>query len=118
VATQPTAVLSRMPKPGSGEVITPVKVKTITVKAGQCSDRDAGARWSRTRRRPALRPQLRAKRSSSAAAGARPGVLGVLPVEPASQPGTYQMASATSVPVQLAPASTQAARKIDPRRPG
>src|SRR5439155_9524090 len=33
-ATQPAAVLSRTPKPGSGEVITPVKVKTITVKAG------------------------------------------------------------------------------------
>src|SRR5258708_27432817 len=33
-ATQSAAVLSRTPKPGSGELITPVKVKTITVKAG------------------------------------------------------------------------------------
>jgi D-alanyl-D-alanine carboxypeptidase len=124
-ATQPAAVLSRVPKPGSGEVITPVKVKTITVKAGNVQTAAlmplvshapqasvAPANFAHAAPAPAVGAPL------PPPPGARPGVLGVLPVEhPGSQPATYQMASASSVPVQLTTASTQPARKVDPRRP-
>jgi D-alanyl-D-alanine carboxypeptidase len=122
-ATQPTAVLSRAPRPGSGEVITPVKVKTITVKAGNVQTAMLVPLVSHAPQ-ASVAPANFAQNAPAVAAplapppGARPGVLGVLPVEPpSSQPATYQMASASSVPAQLAAASTQPARKVDPRRP-
>ena len=118
VATQPTGVLSRTPKPGSGEAITPVKVKTITVKAGNVQTAMLVPLVSHAPQASVAPPSFAPSAALPPPPGARPGVLGVLPVDPpASQPGTYQMASATSVPVQVAPASTQGARKIDPRRP-
>jgi len=117
-ATEPAAVLSRAPKPGSGEVITPVKVKTITVKAGNVQTAMLVPLVSPAPQASVAPPSFAPSAALPPPPGARPGVLGVLPVEPSpSQPGTYQMASAASVPVQLAPASTQPARKIDPRRP-
>jgi D-alanyl-D-alanine carboxypeptidase len=122
-APQPAAVLARTPKPGSGEVITPVKVKTITVKAGNVQTAMLVPLVSHAPQ-ASVAPANFAQSAPAVAAplapppGARPGVLGVLPVEPpASQGATYQMASAASVPAQLTPASTQAARKVDPRRP-
>ncbi|MEN3381210.1 MAG: D-alanyl-D-alanine carboxypeptidase [Hyphomicrobiales bacterium] len=118
VATQPTGVVSRTPKPGSGEAITPVKVKTITVKAGNVQTAMLVPLVSHAPQASVAPPSFAPSAALPPPPGARPGVLGVLPVDPpASQPGTYQMASATSVPVQLAPASTQPSRKIDPRRP-
>ena len=121
--SQPAAVLSRAPKPGSGEAITPVKVKTITVKAGNVQTAMLVPLVSHAPQASVAPPNFAQSAPAVAAPlgpppGARPGVLGVLLVEqPASQPGTYQMASASSVPVQLPAASQQVARKIDPRRP-
>jgi D-alanyl-D-alanine carboxypeptidase len=121
-ATQSAAVLSRTPKPGSGELITPVKVKTITVKAGNVQTAMLVPLVSHAPQ-ASVAPANFAQNAPFAAPlppppGARPGVLGVLPVEPpANQGATYQMASASSVPAQLTPASTQPARKVDPRRP-
>jgi D-alanyl-D-alanine carboxypeptidase len=118
---QPTAVLSRTPKPGSGEVITPVKVKTITVKAGNVQTAMLVPLVSHAPQ-ASVAPANFAQSAPTVAAplapppGARPGVLGVLPVEqPANAPAVYQMASASSTP--LTTASTQPARKVDPRRP-
>jgi D-alanyl-D-alanine carboxypeptidase len=118
-ATQSATVLSRAPKPGSGEAITPVKVKTITVKAGNVQTAMLVPLVSHAPQASVAPPNFAQNAAPlGPPPGARPGVLGVLPVEqPASQPGTYQMASASSVPVQLPPASQQMARKIDPRRP-
>ena len=122
-ATQSAAVLSRTPKPGSGELITPVKVKTITVKAGNVQTAMLVPLVSHAPQ-ASVAPSNFAQSAPAVTAplgpppGARPGVLGVLPVEPpANQGATYQMASASSVPAQLTPASTQAVRKVDPRRP-
>jgi len=122
-ATQSAAVLSRTPKPGSGELITPVKVKTITVKAGNVQTAMLVPLVSHAPQ-ASVAPANFAQNAPAIGAplppppGARPGVLGVLPVEPpANQGATYQMASAASVPAQLTAASTQAARKVDPRRP-
>ena len=83
-----TAVLSRAPKPGSGELITPVKVKTITVKAGNVQTAmlvplvsHAPQATILNHRRP---PKLRQARTRShrrpVPARHAPGVL--LPVEP------------------------------------
>jgi D-alanyl-D-alanine carboxypeptidase len=119
--TQSAAVLSRTPKPGSGELITPVKVKTITVKAGNVQTAMLVPLVSHAPQ-ASVAPANFAQNAPAAPLGpppgARPGVLGVLPVEPPpSQGATYQIASASSVPAQLTPASTQVARKVDPRRP-
>jgi D-alanyl-D-alanine carboxypeptidase len=117
-ATQPGAVLARAPKPGSGEVITPVKVKTITVKAGNVQTAALVPLVSHAPQASVAPANFAHGAPLPPPPGARPGVLGVLPVEqPASQGATYQMASASSVPVQLTTASTQPARKVDPRRP-
>jgi D-alanyl-D-alanine carboxypeptidase len=113
--------LSRQPKPGTAEPINPVKVKTITVKAGnvqtamlvpltgpapQASVAPPHFAKSAVLTEPTLPP------------GARPGVLGVLPVEAPRaalpQPATYEVASATSVPVTTASLST---RSPHPRGP-
>jgi D-alanyl-D-alanine carboxypeptidase len=122
-ATQSASVLSRTPKPGSGELITPVKVKTITVKAGNVQTAMLVPLVSHAPQ-ASVAPANFAQSAPAVAGplgpppGARPGVLGVLPVEqPASQGATYQMASASSVPAQLTTASAQAARKVDPRHP-
>jgi D-alanyl-D-alanine carboxypeptidase len=107
---QAAAAFARAPKPGSNEVINPVKVKTITVKAGNVQT-------------AALVPLVAPVPQASVAPahfaphapaplgpppGARPGVLGTLPVEPkhlapaaaaAPSASIYQTASATSAPV-------------------
>jgi D-alanyl-D-alanine carboxypeptidase len=123
-APQASPALSRPPRPGSGEPINPVKVKTISVKAGNVQT-------------AALAPLVIAAPQATIAPahfqsitgaplpappGARPGVLGVLPVERAPAPGqiaappagaapaTYATASATSTPVTLEPARPAQAR--------
>lgn len=124
VPAQPAAAPTRAPKPGSGEAITPVKVKTITVKAGNVQTAMLVPLVSHAPQSTVAPANFARSGQSEAAAGAplppppgaRPGVLGVLPVEqPASAPGAYQLASASSTP--LTTASTQPARKVDPRRP-
>ena len=115
-AAAPRAVLARAPKPGSGEPINPVKVKTITVKAGNVQTAalvplvaptpQAAQSRRRTSRRTRAAP-LRRRR-------ARPGVLGVLPAEPAQPATVYQTAAATSAPVTT---ESVAPRQPHPRGP-
>jgi D-alanyl-D-alanine carboxypeptidase len=113
----PTAV--HQPRPGSGEPINPVKVKTITVRAGNVQTAMliplvspapqatvAPAHFAAT---------ARVVTAPTPPPGARPGILGVLPVEaPAPTPALYDAAAATSTPVTL-PAA--AARSPHPRGP-
>ena len=114
----PAPALSRAPRPGSGEVITPVKVKTITVKAGNVQTAMLVPLVSHAPQ-ATVAPANFARSTSDAQPapppGARPGVLGVLPAEqPASAPAVYQTASASSTPFTTA--STQA-RQPNPRGP-
>jgi D-alanyl-D-alanine carboxypeptidase len=143
-APQATATFSRAPKPGSGEPINPVKVKTITVKAGNVQTAAlvplvapapqatvAPAHFAPHAPAPqaAVPPAHFAPHAAAPLApppGARPGVLGVLPVEPqritppapspapAAAASIYQTASATSVPVTT---ESTAPRHPHPRGP-
>jgi D-alanyl-D-alanine carboxypeptidase len=101
-AVATSQVLSRSPKPGSGEPINPVKVKTITVKAGNVQTAMLV---------PLVAPTPQAAQAPAhfaPTAAARPGALGVLPAEP--QPAAvYQTAAAAS-----APATTES---VGPRQP-
>jgi D-alanyl-D-alanine carboxypeptidase len=104
--------LSRQPKPGSGEPINPVKVKTITVKAGNVQtamlvpltgpapqSSVAPAHFA------ASAPRVMAPTPS---AGARPGAL--MPAEaPAPTAAVYEIASASSTPVTSASMSARSA---------
>lgn len=123
VTTQPITplaapVAAHQPKPGSGEPINPVKVKTITVKAGNVQTAMLVPLVS-----PA--PQATVAPAHFAAnppvvtaptppPGARPGILGVLPVE-APAPAIYDTAAATATQVAL-PAAP-AVRPPHPRGP-
>ena len=119
--TEPTkpeaapATFARAPKPGSGEPINPVKVKTITVKAGNVADRRADPA---RRPDPAGRPGARAFRPGDAcrgrAAGSRPGTLGTLPAETAQPATVYQTAAVTSAPITT---ESVAPRQPHPRGP-
>ena len=123
---QSATVLSRTPKPGSGEPINPVKVKTITVKAGNVQTADAGparrARAAGDRRAAALRRERASGAPLAPPPGARPGVLGVLPVEPptgqrrAALSGRGGLLSAASQSPRPHPRST-APRQPHPRGP-
>src|SRR6185503_17845512 len=110
--------LSRQPKPGSGEPINPVKVKTITVKAGNVQTAMLVPLTGPAPQASVAPPHF-AKSAvvmePTTPPGARPGVLGVLPVEaPAAKPAVYETAAATSVPVTTA---STAPRPTHPRRP-
>jgi D-alanyl-D-alanine carboxypeptidase len=103
-----SAPLARAPQPGSGEPINPVKVKTITVRAGPVQTAALGLVSPVPQ--ASVAPAHFAATSAAAAPlppppGARPGVLGVLPAE---QPAAFQTASASSTPVP-APAAPQRA---------
>jgi D-alanyl-D-alanine carboxypeptidase len=125
-APQTTASLAKPPKPGSGEPINPVKVKTITVKAGNVQTAALAPLVIAAPQATIAPPHFQSVSGAPLPPppGARPGVLGVLPVDRAPAPGqiaappagaapaTYTTASATSVPVPAAaePARPAAAR--------
>ena len=109
----------RAPKPGSGEPINPVKVKTITVKAGNVQTATllplVAPRAAGDRRAAAFRQERAGGSAAPPPPGARPGILGTLPVEAVQapqpqRPAIYQTASAASVPVTTG--SVGAARRI------
>jgi D-alanyl-D-alanine carboxypeptidase len=112
-----TAASARGPQPGSGEPINPVKVKTITVKAGAVQTASLG-HLVMPAPQASIAPPHFAQNAPVAAPllpppGARPGVLGVLPLEPPSAT-VYQTASVSSAPATAEPA---ASRTTQPRGP-
>ncbi|MEA2874861.1 MAG: D-alanyl-D-alanine carboxypeptidase [Hyphomicrobiales bacterium] len=119
---QAATVLSRQPKPGSGEPINPVKVKTITVKAGNVQTAMlvplTGPAPQATVAPPHFAKSAMVMEPTTPPPGARPGVLGVLPAEaplvPPAQPATYEIASGTSVPVTTASLSSRSAHPRGP----
>jgi D-alanyl-D-alanine carboxypeptidase len=88
------AALSPQPKPGSAEPINPVKVKTITVKAGNVQT--AMVVPISPAPTASVAPPHFAKSAPAAAAVAVPA-----PEKPAASAAMYQVASANSVPVTL-----------------
>jgi D-alanyl-D-alanine carboxypeptidase len=126
---QAAPALSRAPKPGSGEPINPVKVKTITVKAGSIQTAALVPLVAPMPQATIAPPHFAATAAAPLGPppGARPGVLGVLPVEPQSAPqpitppapatasaSIYQTASASSAPVTT---DSTAPRHPHPRGP-
>jgi D-alanyl-D-alanine carboxypeptidase len=112
-APQPAPALSRAPKPGSGEPINPVKVKTITVKAGNVQSAvlvPLVAPAPQATVAPAHFAPAAAASAPLPPPGARPGVLGVLPAEPRAT--VYQTAAASTAPV-----TTESTRPAHPRGP-
>jgi D-alanyl-D-alanine carboxypeptidase len=106
-APAPAPIASHAAKAGSVEPISPVKVKTITVKAGNVQ---TAMLVPLTNPAPAstVAPPHFARHAAAAAAnppapppGAKPGVLGLLPAEPAAAPApaVYEVASASSTPI-------------------
>jgi D-alanyl-D-alanine carboxypeptidase len=124
-AVQAAPAPARAPKPGSNEVINPVRVKTITVKAGNVQTA-ALAPLVAPLPQATVAPAHFAKNTPaplSPPPGARPGVLGVLPAEPqqltpppapTAAASLYQTASATSAPVTT---ESTAPRHPHPRGP-
>ncbi|HMK78698.1 MAG TPA: serine hydrolase [Xanthobacteraceae bacterium] len=119
-AAQPAAAptLAQAPLTGSTDPINPVRVKTITVKAGNVQ---SAALYPLVAPAPqaTIAPPHLAKNAPIEGAlppppGAKPGVLGVLPVEP-QRAAVYQTASAASTPVS-APEGA-AARVVRPKGP-
>jgi len=121
-APQAAPVLSRQPKPGTAEPINPVKVKTITVKAGNVQTAMlvplTGPAPQATVAPPHFAKSAIVMEPATPPPGARPGALGVLPAEapqaPPAQPATYEVASRASVPVTTASLSS---RSVHPRGP-
>ena len=140
---QPAPSLAKPPLSGSTDPIAPVRVKTITVKAGNVQTASlyplvapapqatvAPAHFAKNgptngtanasahgSNGSTIAPTNTATNTPSDAPlppppGARPGVLGVLPVEP-PRGAVYQTASAASAPVP-APAQTMAAKTMRP----
>ena len=110
----PQPVLSRAPQPGSGEPINPVKVKTITVKAGNVQSAVLVPLVASAPQATVAPAHFAPAAMASVPApppGARPGVLGVLPAEP-QQAAVYQTASAMAAPV-----TTESTRPAHPRGP-
>jgi D-alanyl-D-alanine carboxypeptidase len=112
-APMPASTLVRAPKPGSGEPINPVKVKTITVKAGNVQTAalvPLVAPTPQASQAPAhFAPTAQATVSPPPS---RPGILGTLPA--AEPPAVYQTAAATSAPVTT---ESVGARQPHPRGP-
>jgi D-alanyl-D-alanine carboxypeptidase len=113
-ATQPATAptLAQPPLSGSTDPISPVRVKTITVKAGNVQ---TAALYPLVAPAPqaTIAPPHLAKNAPRETLppppGARPGVLGVLPVEPQPRAISYQTVSAGSVP---APAPESSAARV------
>jgi len=130
-AVVPVASLSHPPLSGSTDPIAPVRVKTITVKAGNVQTAALYPLVAPAPQATVAPPHL-AKNAASAPApvaqadntptsaplppppGAKPGVLGVL-VEP-QRPAVYQTASAASTPVPP-PAEPATSRAVRPKGP-
>ena len=114
-----TLAQAKAPQPGSGEPINPIKVKTITVKAGAVQTASLGPLVT-TAPQATVAPAHFAKHAPAEAPlpappGARPGILGTLPIEAVQapqpqRPATYQTASAASVPVMPEPVVSRAVR--------
>ncbi|TMJ04260.1 MAG: peptidase M15 [Alphaproteobacteria bacterium] len=85
--------LSRQPKPGSGEPINPVKVKTITVKAGNVQTAMLVPLTA-----PAPQATVAPPHFAKTTAVAEPAP----PQAVAAKPASYELASASSVPVTTA----------------
>jgi D-alanyl-D-alanine carboxypeptidase len=118
---QAAPVLSRQPKPGTAEPINPVKVKTITVKAGNVQTAMlvplTGPAPQASVAPPHFAKSAIVMEPTTPPPGARPGVLGVLPVEAPqapAQPATYEVASGTSMPVTTASLSSRSAHPRGP----
>jgi D-alanyl-D-alanine carboxypeptidase len=113
---QAAPVLSRQPKPGTAEPINPIKVKTITVKAGNVQTAMlvplTGPAPQASVAPPHFAKSAIVMEPATPPPGARPGVLGVLPAEAPqapAQPATFEVASATSVPLTTASLSARSA---------
>ena len=114
-----TLAQAKAPQPGSGDPINPIKVKTITVKAGMVQTASLSA-LVMSAPQATVAPAHFAKNAAveaplAAPPGARPGILGTLPVEAVQAPqpqraATYQTASAASVPVAPEPVASRAVR--------
>jgi D-alanyl-D-alanine carboxypeptidase len=106
---------TRAPKPGSGEPINPVKVKTITVKAGNVQTAALVPLVAPTPQ-AAQAPAHFAPTTATVVAppAPRPGILGTLPAEPAQPAAVYQTAAATAAPVTT---ESVAPRQPHPRGP-
>lgn len=118
-ATLTATALSRQPKPGSAEPINPVKVKTITVKAGNVQTAMLVPLTTPAPQATVAPPHFAANAAAIMAptppTGARPGILGTLPVAaPTTTPAVYEIAAATSMPVTTA---SMSARSSHPRGP-
>src|SRR5205807_4479137 len=101
MAAQPAATLARSPLSGSTDPISPVRVKTITVKAGNVQTASlyplVAPAPQATVAPPHFAKNAVVMEPTAAPPGSRPGVLGVLPAE-APAPAVYEIASAASVP--------------------
>jgi D-alanyl-D-alanine carboxypeptidase len=106
------ATFARAPKPGSGEPINPVKVKTITVKAGNVQTAALVPLVAPTPQ--AAQAPAHFAPTAPTVAPQRPGILGTLPAEPAQPATVYQTAAATSAPVTT---ESVAPRQPHPRGP-
>jgi D-alanyl-D-alanine carboxypeptidase len=84
--------LSHQPRPGTAEPINPVKVKTITVKAGNMQ----------TAMVVPMSPSPTAMVAPPHFAKSAPAPAMVAPAAPEAQPAVYEVASANSVPVTTA----------------
>jgi D-alanyl-D-alanine carboxypeptidase len=117
----PATTASVTVQPGSAEPINPVKVKTISVKAGAVQIAGIMPLAISAPQATVAPPNFATTAQTAAAAagaplppppGARPGILGVLPAEPVRPAATFQTASATTTPAQL-----ESARAAQPRGP-
>jgi D-alanyl-D-alanine carboxypeptidase len=139
-AAQPSPSLARPPLSGSTDPIAPVRVKTITVKAGNVQTASlyplvapapqatvAPAHFAKGAPAGGVAPAPATTATAAAAPapgdaplppppGAKPGVLGVLPVE-ASRGSLYQTASAGSVPVPAPATESTVSRAVKPKGP-
>ena len=114
-----TLAQAKAPQPGSGDPINPIKVKTITVKAGAVQTASLGP-LVMSAPQATVAPAHFAKNAPvetplPAPPGARPGILGTLPIEAVhapqpQRPAAYQTASAASVPVAPESVTSRAVR--------
>jgi D-alanyl-D-alanine carboxypeptidase len=109
--TVATAAVAQ-PAPGSTELIKPHIVKTLTVKAGSMRIATAGPLSLLSPQSVTRQSTLGGKRTDEnppAPAGARPGVLGVLPVSPPSRAMPAQVTAFASTATDHIPSDTSAA---------
>jgi len=105
------AALSRQPKPGSGEPINPVKVKTITVKAGNVQTAMLVPLTSPAPQATVAPPHFAKHAVAEPAPAAAPRAVEPPPAA-AAQPASYELAAAAYAPVTT---GSMAARFPHPR---